>query len=87
MTEKMTNNYAVNLVLTILYGKEARNKAVHSTLVLLEPDRYGTFIMLILLDGTHISGRISRKHLFNGTVNGKKYKSYRLEDWYTWQSL
>ena len=64
-------------VLLAIYGEDKRNLAIHATINDIHYDRWGTKADITLIDGTHVVGRLSRKHKFNGTVGNVVYRSYR----------
>jgi hypothetical protein len=77
----MTSNTVLYTVAAVLFGDEGKNKVIHSDFVSRENDRWGVKVEIALLDGSRITGRLSRAHKFNGSITAKdgtikKYRSF-----------
>lgn len=76
MKKNMNPTRELYNVLLAIYGDNCKLKAIHSEINNIYYDRWGTKADITLLDGTHIVGRLSLKHNFNGKVNNETYRSY-----------
>ena len=77
MKRNMNANRELCNILTAIYGTNVAQLAIHADIETIEYDRWGTYIDVTLLNGARITGRLSRKHNFNGKVNNDTYRSYR----------
>lgn len=64
-------------ILLAIFGEDKRNLAIHATINDIHYDRWGVYANIVLLNGKHIVGRLSRNHKFNGKVDYANYRSYR----------
>jgi hypothetical protein len=81
MKRNMNATRELSNILLAIYGANNSQRAIHAQIETIEYDRYGTRVDVTIIDGTHIVGRLSLKHNFNGktTKNDmcKTYRSYR----------
>ena len=77
MKRSMNQSRELYNIFLAIYGNKCHLLTIHTTINDIHFDRWGTYIDAIELDGTRVTGRLSRNHLFNGKVGNVALRSYR----------